>query len=95
MPAGEIAIMDERAQRVAAKFWPGALTLVLARAPGCPIAMLASAGLVNDATLRDYDDLAAILAGASAPPSSKNRVPCAIHNWAPACTAPEDVSRSR
>lgn len=45
MPAGEIAIMDERAQRVAAKFWPGALTLVLARAPGCPIAMLASAGL--------------------------------------------------
>lgn len=45
MPAGEIAIMDERAQRVAAKFWPGALTLVLARAPGCPIALLASAGL--------------------------------------------------
>lgn len=45
MPAGEIAIMDERAQRIAAKFWPGALTLVLARAPGCPIALLASAGL--------------------------------------------------
>ncbi len=45
MPAEEIAIMDERAQRIAAKFWPGALTLVLARAPGCPIAMLASAGL--------------------------------------------------
>jgi L-threonylcarbamoyladenylate synthase len=45
MPAGEIAIMDERAERIAAKFWPGALTLVLARAPGCPIALLASAGL--------------------------------------------------
>jgi L-threonylcarbamoyladenylate synthase len=45
MPAGEIAIMDERTERIAAKFWPGALTLVLARAPGCPIAMLASAGL--------------------------------------------------
>ncbi len=45
MPAEEIAIMDERAQRLAAKFWPGALTLVLARAPGCPIALLASAGL--------------------------------------------------
>ncbi len=45
MPAEEIAIMDERAQRIAAKFWPGALTLVLARAPGCPIALLASAGL--------------------------------------------------
>lgn len=45
MPADGIAIMDERAQRLAAKFWPGALTLVLARAPGCPIALLASAGL--------------------------------------------------
>lgn len=45
MPAEEIAIMDERAQRIAARFWPGALTLVLARAPGCPIALLASAGL--------------------------------------------------
>jgi len=44
-PAAEIAIMDERAQRLAAKFWPGALTLVLARAPGCPISLLASAGL--------------------------------------------------
>jgi L-threonylcarbamoyladenylate synthase len=44
-PAEEIAIMDERAKRLAAKFWPGALTLVLTRAPGCPIALLASAGL--------------------------------------------------
>lgn len=44
-PAEEIAIMDERAKRLAAKFWPGALTLVLTRAPGCPISMLASAGL--------------------------------------------------
>jgi L-threonylcarbamoyladenylate synthase len=44
-PVEEIAIMDERAQRLAARFWPGALTLVLARAPGCPISLLASAGL--------------------------------------------------
>ena len=44
-PAEEIAIMDERARRLAAKFWPGALTIVLTRAPGCPIALLASAGL--------------------------------------------------
>jgi L-threonylcarbamoyladenylate synthase len=44
-PAEEIAIMDERAKRLAAKFWPGALTLVLTRAPGCPISLLASAGL--------------------------------------------------
>lgn len=44
-PVGEIAIMDERAERLAARFWPGALTLVLMRAPGCPISLLASAGL--------------------------------------------------
>jgi L-threonylcarbamoyladenylate synthase len=44
-PAEEIAIMDERAKRLAEKFWPGALTLVLTRAPGCPISLLASAGL--------------------------------------------------
>ena len=44
-PAEEIAIMDERARRLAAQFWPGALTLVLTRAPGCPIVPLASAGL--------------------------------------------------
>jgi L-threonylcarbamoyladenylate synthase len=44
-PVDEIAIMDERAQRLAARFWPGALTLVLTRAPGCPISLLASAGL--------------------------------------------------
>ncbi len=44
-PAEEIAIMDERAKRLAARFWPGALTLVLTRAPGCPISLLASAGL--------------------------------------------------
>lgn len=41
----EIAIMDKRARRLAAAFWPGALTLVLPRAPGCPVALLASAGL--------------------------------------------------
>jgi L-threonylcarbamoyladenylate synthase len=44
-PVDEIAIMDERAQRLAARFWPGALTLVVARAPGCPISLLAGAGL--------------------------------------------------
>ena len=43
--AEEFAIVDERARVLMAKFWPGALTLVLTRAPGCPIALLASAGL--------------------------------------------------
>jgi L-threonylcarbamoyladenylate synthase len=34
-----------RAQALAARFWPGPLTLVLRRRPGSPIGLLASAGL--------------------------------------------------
>jgi L-threonylcarbamoyladenylate synthase len=33
------------ARRLAGAFWPGPLTLVLPRRPGCPVALLASAGL--------------------------------------------------
>jgi L-threonylcarbamoyladenylate synthase len=36
---------DERARRLARLFWPGPLTLVLARRHGCPVSLLASAGL--------------------------------------------------
>jgi L-threonylcarbamoyladenylate synthase len=43
--AERLGIMTESAQRLAAAFWPGPLTLVLERAPGCPVAELASAGL--------------------------------------------------
>ena len=32
-------------ERLAAAFWPGPLTLVLPRAPGCPVCELATAGL--------------------------------------------------
>jgi len=35
---------NDAARRLAEKFWPGPLTLVLARAENCPVAMLASAG---------------------------------------------------
>jgi L-threonylcarbamoyladenylate synthase len=37
--------MDERAQELAKRFWPGPLTLVLERTPDCPVSLLASAGL--------------------------------------------------
>jgi L-threonylcarbamoyladenylate synthase len=43
--AAEFAEFDERAQRLAALFWPGPLTLVLRRRSDCAIALLASAGL--------------------------------------------------
>lgn len=36
---------NDIADRLAARFWPGALTLVLPRSPGSPIALLATAGL--------------------------------------------------
>lgn len=40
-----LAVPSPLAARLADAFWPGALTMVLAKAPGCPIADLATAGL--------------------------------------------------
>ena len=43
--ARELAIFDDDAERLAAAFWPGPLTLVLPKHPRCPVAELATAGL--------------------------------------------------
>jgi L-threonylcarbamoyladenylate synthase len=43
--ARALARCDADAERLAAAFWPGPLTLVLPKAEGCPIAELATAGL--------------------------------------------------
>ena len=43
--ARRLARLDATAERLAAAFWPGALTLVLPKAPGCPVSDLATAGL--------------------------------------------------
>jgi L-threonylcarbamoyladenylate synthase len=43
--ARQLARFDVTAERLAAAFWPGALTLVLPKAPGCPVSDLATAGL--------------------------------------------------
>lgn len=43
--ARQIAIFDGRADAIAARFWPGPLSLVLKRQKDCPISLLASAGL--------------------------------------------------
>jgi L-threonylcarbamoyladenylate synthase len=43
--AESVAIFDDRARRVAARFWPGPLTLVLPRRSGCGVSLLAGAGL--------------------------------------------------
>lgn len=43
--ASRLARFDADALRLAAAFWPGPLTLVLPRLPGCPVGQLATAGL--------------------------------------------------
>ncbi len=43
--AARLGTLDARAQRLAEAFWPGPLTLVVPRAPGCPVSRLATAGL--------------------------------------------------
>ena len=43
--ARRLARFEAAAERLAAAFWPGPLTLVLPKAPDCPVAELATAGL--------------------------------------------------
>jgi L-threonylcarbamoyladenylate synthase len=43
--AEDLVVVDPRARRLMARFWPGPLTLVLPRRPGSPVSLLASAGL--------------------------------------------------
>ena len=43
--ARALARFNADAARLAEKFWPGPLTLVLPKAEGCPVAALATAGL--------------------------------------------------
>jgi L-threonylcarbamoyladenylate synthase len=43
--ARKLARFDAAAERLSAAFWPGPLTLVLPKAPDCPVAALATAGL--------------------------------------------------
>ena len=40
-----LAVLDDRAELLAAALWPGPLTLVLPRREDCPVSQLASAGL--------------------------------------------------
>jgi L-threonylcarbamoyladenylate synthase len=43
--ARRLAVFDADAEKLAAAFWPGPLTLVLPKQPDCPVAALALAGL--------------------------------------------------
>lgn len=59
---------DEAAHKLAAAFWPGPLTLVVAKAEGCPVADLATAGL-NTLALRvpDHSVATALLVACGRP----------------------------
>ena len=45
--AARLVILDARANRLAARFWPGPLTMVLPRRADCPVSQLAGAGLAT------------------------------------------------
>jgi L-threonylcarbamoyladenylate synthase len=63
-----LAVFDARAERVAREFWPGPLSLVLPRAPGSPVSLLASAGLDTVAVRVPAHPLALALLGATGRP---------------------------
>lgn len=61
--AARLAVMDERAQRLAARFWPGPLTLVLPRRPDSGLSAALSAGLSSVALRVPAHKLAHALLG--------------------------------
>lgn len=66
--ASDAAAFDARAHRLAGAFWPGALTLVLARRPASAISLLVSAGLESLAVRVPAHPVAqALLAAAKRP----------------------------
>jgi L-threonylcarbamoyladenylate synthase len=56
--ARRIAVFDAAAERLAAAFWPGPLTLVLKKRPSCPVSELATAGLDSIAVRVPSHDVA-------------------------------------
>jgi L-threonylcarbamoyladenylate synthase len=66
--AARIAEMTPLAERLARRFWPGPLTLVLARRPDCPVSLLASAGLPTVALRAPAHPVALALLRAAARP---------------------------
>lgn len=59
---------NDRAEALAAAFWPGPLTLVLRRAADCPVSLLASAGLETLAVRMPAHAVAAALLAAAGVP---------------------------
>lgn len=82
---------NETADKLAAKFWPGPLTLVLPRAPGSTIALLATAGLDTVAIRAPAHPMAQELMRAAGVPIAG---PSANRSGAISPTRPEHVAQS-
>lgn len=85
--AERIACLDDRARRLAERFWPGPLTLVLPRRPDGGVSLLATAGLDTVAVRVPAHPVARVLleafdrpvAGPSANPSGRVSPTSAAH----------------
>lgn len=82
---------DRRADRLAERFWPGALTLVLSRRPACSVSLLASAGLSSLAVRVPHHAVAHALLAACGRPIA---APSANASGKISPTTAEHVARS-
>jgi L-threonylcarbamoyladenylate synthase len=85
----EHAIFDSLAEELAARFWPGPLTLVLKRRPGSPISDLVTAGLDTVAVRIPSHPVAAALIRAAGRPIA---APSANRSGRVSATAPIHVA---
>ena len=84
-------VWNDTAQRLAEKFWPGPLTLVLPRVADCRLSLLASAGLDTAAVRAPSHPIARALIAASGVPVA---APSANRSGAISPTRPEHVVES-
>jgi L-threonylcarbamoyladenylate synthase len=89
--ASALACWSAAAERLAARFWPGPLTLVLPRAPDSPLSLLVSAGLDTVALRVPAHPLAHALLEACALPIA---APSANPAGAISATTADDVAQS-
>jgi L-threonylcarbamoyladenylate synthase len=89
--AQKFVLWNETAEKLAARFWPGPLTLVLPRSPGSPISLLATAGLDTVAIRAPSHPVAQALIRAAGRPIA---APSANRSGAVSPTRAEHVAES-
>ncbi len=89
--ARKLVLWNQTAEKLAARFWPGPLTLVLPRRPGSPISLLATAGLDTVAVRAPSHPVAQALIRATDRPIT---APSANRSGAASPTRAEHVAES-